>query len=579
MHIQMDYKQVLHDNLFSQINVDFLIQTIMTNFKLKQNAIRKSVSIVISYLESYMPRIDPYPRNSTEVIEAIQYLNKRCIDDFAAYLLTKFPGEDIYRPKVTAAPTPRADVSTPTPQTAHQQPATTEVIILDHTQISELLLSYSEPRATPEPEPILESMPKPDPFSDPIVLQMINLLASQAPTSSAEPLYQCQSPIHSNIVIDQVLDANQLAALLAQSTKPAPAPTPMPAHVVSPQVSAPVVSQQVSAPVVSPQVSAPVVSPQVSAPLPELVIDLANLNSETVLALDIKLKQLLDLKDICLAEGNMDRATEIDGEKTDIINAIVEYRQRIIKQRASRPEPTTKTAHTWQAGSNTDSTYDDLNLELDPTQDHNDLRNITVGLKLDRSITEIVLMGYRVPFNAHNVTRFNNRFPVYFNGRINRVSVPTGTYTIELLMGAITSQASFLDLTVDGKGFVTVRNTLNLPFDLMIEDGTLYQVLGFTERSDEYKGELTYRGAQPFDLNANRVLTLGMLGSSKDPINLEFDADVTLEEPAVLKRVARGFTQKQITLNLKDKHEQLYDFVQPFQLHIRINYLTLDEAD
>ncbi len=92
----MDFEKILQDQLLSKTNIDYLIQLILTNFKISNKAINKCISIIKSYMYGYLQNLERYPENNNEVIDAIIYLNQKCFDDFTKYLLTKYSAENIY---------------------------------------------------------------------------------------------------------------------------------------------------------------------------------------------------------------------------------------------------------------------------------------------------------------------------------------------------------------------------------------------------------------------------------------------------------------------------------------------------
>ena len=87
----MNYKDILRNQLLSKTNIDFLVNTVLTNFKISNKAITKCTTIINNYLSKYLENINRYPENNNELIEAINYLNKKCYDDFIVYLTTKYP--------------------------------------------------------------------------------------------------------------------------------------------------------------------------------------------------------------------------------------------------------------------------------------------------------------------------------------------------------------------------------------------------------------------------------------------------------------------------------------------------------
>src|ERR1700753_2001214 len=95
----MDYKLLLKEQLLSKSNIDLLLNTILINFKISNNTktIDKCINIIANNMIKYLENIDRFPENNQELIEAINFLNEKCYNDFMEYLLKKYPNGNIIR--------------------------------------------------------------------------------------------------------------------------------------------------------------------------------------------------------------------------------------------------------------------------------------------------------------------------------------------------------------------------------------------------------------------------------------------------------------------------------------------------
>ena len=201
----------------------------------------------------------------------------------------------------------------------------------------------------------------------------------------------------------------------------------------------------------------------------------------------------------------------------------------------------------------------------------NDLKNIVIKFKTDNKITDITLVDYLLPFNENNVTRFNNKFVVYFNNNITRITIPPGKYEIQALLDYIKSKATFLDFSINDKNIITIKNTMDMKFDLMLDSDTIFSFLGFNGKIDFYKEKIFYTGAMPFNTSANEKVSFNLSGSTMEPMQMEFDKSVIVNKS--LKKSRAGIIMKQMVLHFSDAQNQCYDFIMPFKMCFKITYL------
>ena len=621
----MNYKTILSEQLLSTSNIDFLINTILANFKISTKAVSKCVNIITGNMIKYIDLIEKYPESSSQLIEAVNFLNKKCYDDFTAYLLTKYPNGNILRnnipahfnlpPQVPIQPLPVTNYYPlptyyPTNQTI-QQPPYDEIIILTEEEKNELIKKYDLSNLTKaKHQPATPDNTKTNEFlsylTNPLVLQMFNMMVNQMNLSNEK---QNNKPKEKNteIVIDQILDMEQVQALVAKSNKELVNSKLSGKELANPKSSTNnkniVITKKITSVPKSQSIKKLDVDSvdsldsdnnsndneeeliiddnnkqtdeEMDQPVnddTETTIDLANLNNESVIIIGERIKELVNLKNKYLRENNKKMIKLIDKEKNTIVNALNAHKQKIKKEAKENENKINGITLSNTKDTNYQNT-DRLDLQFDPTNDYNDLKNIVIGFKTDSKITEISLVNYYLPFNANNVTRFNNKFIVYFNNKVNKIIIPPGKYEINVLLDAIKSQANFLDFTINEKNkIITIKNTMGMKFELMVDSDTIFPLLGFTGKATSYKDKLFYEAFQPYNLETNQKVLLSLSGSTKDPTELEFDNQVTPTQPIILKKVARGISMKQMMLILTNGIGQYYDFIMPFKMCLRITY-------
>ncbi len=76
----------MKNQLLSDININFLIEKILENFKISQKAVEKCRTIIVKNLTQDLSNLNRFPENTDEMIEAINFLTKKSFDDFVTYL-------------------------------------------------------------------------------------------------------------------------------------------------------------------------------------------------------------------------------------------------------------------------------------------------------------------------------------------------------------------------------------------------------------------------------------------------------------------------------------------------------------
>lgn len=600
IYMLMDYKTVLQFQLLSKTNIDYLVNTILQNFKISQKALSKCINIITNNLTKYLENLDRYPQNNNELIEAITFLNKKCYDDFTIYLSTKYPNKNLLRTNQTYIGMTNDEQyrpSKPAPIDIKQNIESYDydnIIILSEEEKNELLKKYNDkPKPTTNVSNDFLSY-----LTNPMVLQMFSMMIGQVNEQNITNQNTIKNKtMGKQIVIDDILDEEQVKALLAKSTpakivnkdKQIQAVLPKP---IKKQKFVPLeidsISDEINTNIndyedtLSDTELTPLSSPE---PLKRdandtddeivesgIVIDLSKKITKDMLPhIDAKVKDLISQKNKYLAENNMKMVKQIDKEKELIRNAVHAYNkelEEISKESESKINGiSTSSSRRAEDGDNVEY----LDLKFDPTNDYNDLKNIVIKFKSENKITDITLVDYFLPFNSNNVTRFNNKFVVYFNNRITKIIIPPAKYEIQALLDYIKSQITFLDFSINNNKIITIKNTMG-KFDLMIDNDTIFPLLGFNGKIDSYKDKLFYSGANAYDMEANEKVIFSLSGSTMVPMEMEFDKEVKINKS--LKKTRAGVNIKQMVLQFNNAKDQCYDFILPFKMCFKITYLT-----
>ena len=215
-----------------------------------------------------------------------------------------------------------------------------------------------------------------------------------------------------------------------------------------------------------------------------------------------------------MKSNDLETIGKIDEEIKQIKESVYSYKQNFEKTIKENSK------HTNIMQRSTDDGI--LDLEIDPRKNYLDLKNIIVKPKTDDKITEITLIKYFMPYNENNITKFNNKFNIYFNNKLWRNTIPPSKYDIDTLLSYIKSQATFLDFSVDD-GYITIKHNMNIKFDLMIDNDSIFTLLGFGDNANACKDNLFYTGKSRYNIASNDKIYFSLAGTPMDPILLEFD--------------------------------------------------------
>ncbi|ANB50655.1 hypothetical protein [Powai lake megavirus] len=611
----MDYARELYNNLLSDTNINHLLGIILTNYKISNNASQKCAKIIKNYLTSYFNNIDRYPQNNEELLQAINYLNQKCYDEFVQYLHQKYPNINLTRASNNQQNNQQNNIrslNSPNHDESLIKPInTSELIILSEQEKNELLKKY---KPKPTADDFLSYL------MNPTVLQMFTMITGQ----NKNYQHELTKP---TIVFDEILDDNQVQNLIKlyksdnnnNNTNNNDNNTNNNTNNNNTNNNNTnnnntnnnntnnnnnnnndnnnnnnndnnnnnnnndnnnddnddnddnIINTS---------------NKNIKISDIELIVkSVDNLISKDLTQSDLPLlrdemNKLSTLKSKYLSENNKLVISQIDDLMNQIAEKVKKFRDKLeTVANDSKKKINTITSHTSHS-LNTEENADYLNLEIDPTIDtidlkndnYNDLKNIKIELKTDKKITEITLMSYFLPTNNYNITRFNNKFVIYFNNKITKIIIPPNTYTLETLFKYITSQASYLNFTVDKNNIITIKNTMDMDFDLLCDriEETILPMLGFRDKANKYKQKTSYTASTVYNLDANHVY-FSLSGSAMEPFHAELDKEVTLNKS--IKKSRSGIIMKQIILNFKNGVDQYYDFSKPFKICLKITYL------
>jgi hypothetical protein len=449
----------------------------------------KCITIVTGYLNNYLDNIDRYPENNDELIEAISFLNNKCIEDFHAYLATKFPGANLMK-------------EPPSP--------TNEMIIISEQEKNRLInesLQIEKPKLQ-------------DDFLSYLTNPMIQDL-NQETTCTKRGKF------------DKILDRDDVKKLIENIT------TKKSDKFIEDMLVDTVIAK------------------------PEL--DLDNLDSETIIQMNKRLEEILRQKNILLSQNKLDEVDVLNKEKDKLIQAAKKYKEKFTEISKSNKSKLSQLSTSHEAKNDNSEL---LNLEFDPRIDYMDQKKIEIDYKSDKKIVDIILVSYYLPSNPNNITRFNNSFKIYFNERMNYLAIPEGIYEIDLLLEYVVNQLNFLEMSIDDKKRVVISNKIDIAFDLMIDEDSVFKVLGFIDKEQNYKGKKSYVGFVPYNLDIKPSIKFSFSGTTMTPIDLELDKNVEYNKS--IKKYRSGTFIRKFKLDLLNNKGQYYDFIEPFRMCFEI---------
>lgn len=569
----MDYQNALENHLLSTENIDLVVDAILKNFKISQKAITKCTNIITNNFVEYLNNLDRYPQNDQEFVEAITFLNDKCYNDFRKYLSQRYPNVNLERE--TSSTIKKHNFQHKLNDNTNKNDFDDsdiyqEMEIITEEEKNKLLAKYQKNDNGNKTNELLSYL------TNPQILQMFYMMTNQVTTA----------PVSNKLQVDEVLDAKQVQELLNNSFKKVEQNTDKKFinnkinHTDPPNENVPEYPED------KPEITktkkkvefklddnttteAIVKQPEV---IPGKKIDLTKLTKDMLPTIQKRLTELLELKNKYLIEDDVKMVNQIDTEKEQLMAAVRNFKNELEKEARESENKISGLSMSKSKRPDDGDNVEYLDLKFDPTNNFNDLKNIIIKFKTDDKITDISLIDYYLPFNENNVNRFNNKFVVYFNNNITRINIPPGKYEIKNLLDYIKSKVTFLDFTINENNIITIKNTMDMKFDLMLDGDTIFPLLGFNGKMDSYKEKLMYSAAVPYNINPNEKVLFTLSGSTMEPMEMEFDKEVVVNKS--LKKSRAGVVMKQIVLHFSDVLNMCYDFVMPFKMCFKITYLA-----
>ncbi|QGR53998.1 hypothetical protein [Moumouvirus maliensis] len=558
----MDFKNELYNRLLSEDNVNYLVGIILSKYRISEKAAPKCHKMIYNNFLTYLNNINRYPQNNDELLQAINFLNQKCHDDFITYLSNKYPKLNLSRtPTVTDPITEKYPVTQSNEQTYYDTPESNITIITQDEYDN--LVKKNKPDVS-----------KSDDFfsylTNPLVLQMFSMITNQNIKHDIKP------DTKPDLVFDEILDYEQVQKLLPNKNNNTQQKE-IKEHITN-IVEQPIKKETSDLKIENSQNDSSIEKNDDIDIEKIQNLDPLNLTTEDLLFLNNEAKKLIALKNKFMKEGNHDMIIQIDKKNSIIRDKITKHRQKLdsdVKNTKNKLSTITKSL---DSGNNTNN-MDELNLEIDPTieideiknNNYSDLKDIKIELKKEKKITEITLVNYYLPSNKKNITRFNNKFSIYFNNGIARIVIQPGFYTLDTLFECITSQVSYLKFSVDKNNIITISNTYDMEFDLVCDkiEETILPILGFRDKIDKYKQNTSYTGSTSYNLDMDKIY-FSLSGTAMEPFEVEPDKEMTPNK--IIKKSRTGLTLKYLILNFKNSLDQYYDFNDKFKICLKITY-------
>lgn len=574
---QKDYKNDLINYLLSENNIQKLIDLIIKNTTIKPQAVsgcRKKITAIIT---DGINNLMYYPQSDAQMIEIVKIFNDQCYNNFCVYVMNKYPNKSIYKTtfnnglssKNNTIPVILSENELPHRLYNDVEP---NMIIITEDEKNKLLEQYG----------IVEnniSQMTSDTFleylTNPTVLQMFQLMIEQL--NQYNPQNDLVNP---NIKVDIVLTEEEVYNILQNESDHVEKNEKKIKNKKRKQILPPKKeskSENSDSQFEEDSINSIEDEEIIDSTEDEEIIDLSKgINNNTLILIEKRINKIAELKTTYYNKKNNmnalqinDKINKLDLEKKQLVNSIIEYKKKC-KKSSKKTENKIGIIENNDIIEQKDPNVDFLNYELDPSDDYNDFKKINIKINSERKITEILLVNYYVPFNENNINRFNNIFSIYMGEKTFRIIIPPLNYSIQSLLNYIKSQITFLDFSID-KETVTIINTTGMYFDLITGDDTIFALLGFTQKSNNYKEKTSYTGSIKYDMECNKKLFFCLSGMAKDPVELEFDKKV--DANIVLKNVRSGFNLKQLLLRFTNPLEQFYDFIAPVKICLRITYV------
>jgi len=577
----------LRNCLLSTTNVAHIANLIMENYVIVSSARAKCEKMISQTINKEINNLGPIPSEftNTDMESLMAIINEKAIDNFESYLRAKCPGKNIYRPNSVLKQQRERNINTgPVVGAAVTEPTATELIMTEE-DVNKLLQEKSvqvlhRAQVAVSREQFFEYM------SNAEVIKMIQQLINNL--NQSNPMSGQLDPVHTVKPGDRVISEDEVKILLERSrvkkhkkkiaktvsepvvpivSVPIPVTVSDPVIDISEDIS---IDDEVIADEVDPSEEAEAFYNEIKSDSPldeklfgerieEIVQWIKYFESKETTVFDDTIKKLNREKED-LIKRLVSTSTSTSAGSTDTSN------QPKKKSKKSKKDSVKK-----RFEDESDPNVEYLDLEIDTSNDIKDIKNLTIKLNSNRKIQEIILVDYYLPFNSHNITRFNNTFGIVVGGKMMNIQIPPSTYSIQTLLGYLGNQLTFLNFSLGVDGIVTITNKMNIKFSLIQGENNILSTLGFRTKIDSYSDKVSFVGSHPYNLDANKKIFFQLSSASMDPMELEFDKKITKE--CTIKKNRLGINLKHITMRFVDELERCYDFLMPFNICFKIIYL------
>jgi hypothetical protein len=580
----MSYFDILKVNLLSQQNIDYLMKKVFSTFKISPNSSNKCAKIIKDLLTSYLPSISNPPTDEHSMISGLEHLNALCLQHFEEYLKQNYPGRDLRHSPVTdrtQSPVLSNDslppfdkrvtyIDSDLPPTEPSQQSYVPIAssvepsqqyyppmqIINRSQVSQLLRENNMLKSNNLSTEFLKLL------ADPEVLTMFMTMVNKI---------NSHKPVEDKKSFTKIIDAKQLQELLnppvvqsktrqIKKAQKKPILPPPPESSESESSSSESESESDSESDSDEETNDEIFVPSTKK------YDPRNINSKNLEEIHSRIKHLTHLRSIYLKKDDRETVKKINEEKAELLKIII-----ALKDQATAQIAASQAKIDCVNKSDDDADSEIMDLRIDPMDNKDNLLHINYLLP-PRKIKEISLHEYYLPHNPNNITRFNNRFLTKLNGGVSRIKVPEGFYEIDVLLSYLGSSVGYLEFMINKDKTISIKSKCDIPFDIMIDDYTFMDILGFTESAQTYQGSTIYHGTKPYDITVPKTVIFSTNGTDQGPFTLETDQRIHLKEPLVIRKHNRGVSIKNLQIVLKTPSGRIYDFIMPLQMCFHISY-------
>lgn len=614
----MDYQKLLQNQLLSSNNIDYLVELIISNFRISKKATIKCINIITNNLSTYLNNIDRFPENNNELLDAINFLNNKCIEDFAIYLAKKYPNTNIFRNSSNRSSQPNqvnqysqsnqispsnqvnkfsqsnqinqsSQINQPDQLNQHSEGEEfQEFIILTEQEKNHLLKTYGinssmtnkkKYKKTIEDDVITI-------LSNPIMMQMFGLMLNQS-----------SQPKKPDIVFDQILDSKQVIELKSQfqnnlvnsktteskttESKTTESKTTNPkSNIINSKINDETDNKFNNKPNEKindetndePGDNDEIDNNEIGDNI-DLNVKLDNITTSDVPVILDKLRNLKILRETYVDKGNKKIANKIQNKIIQIVDTLNAYKN---KQSQIAIEAKNKIKHISVSNKEVSENVELIELEFNPNCDlemltennYINLKNLFIKKIPDRKITDITLVEYLLPNNDYNITKFNNKFKIYSNSRLYSIDIPPSKYEINTLLSYIKNQLQFIDFQINDDNIISIKSQTD--FELIVDriEETVFPILGFNGKQSDYKDKSEYIATKSYNLNSKVYFSLQ--GVAMEPIEVIMGTKILYNKS--IKKSSAGITIKNLVLNFKTDLDQFYDFNDTFKMSLSITY-------